>query len=78
MDSLLRTRERSSLLMLSHRKHNHESINRIVKFAAGKNPPKKIARDLDSSNVLRGLMVSSGGTAALTHLSTWAEEAVSM
>lgn len=23
--------------MLSHRKHNHESINRIVKFAAGKN-----------------------------------------
>lgn len=39
---------------------------------------KKIARELDSLNVLHGLVVSSGGIVALTHLSTWAEEAVSM
>lgn len=39
---------------------------------------KKIATDLDSLNVLYGLMVSVGGIVALTHLSTWAEEAVSM
>lgn len=60
--------------MLSHRTHNHGS-NRIVKYAVGKN---KKARDLDSLNVLYGLMVSNGGIVALTHLSTWVEEAVSM
>lgn len=61
--------------MLSHRKHNCKSINRIVKFAAGKS--KKIARELDSLNALHGPLVSGGGIVALTHLSTWAEEAVS-
>lgn len=36
-----------------------------------------MAKESDSWNVLCSLAVSSGGRAALTHLSTWAEEAVS-
>lgn len=42
-----------------------------------KKKKKKIARELDSLNVLQGLLESSGGRVVLTHLSAWAEEAVS-
>lgn len=60
--------------MLSYMKCNHESISKIINFAVGK---KKMARDLESLNVLNGLVVSSGRRVMLTHLSTWEEEAVS-